>query len=84
MQKCAPEPANVEAAVAELVDVPSFTTLLAKWARHRVENNSLDKARMEQRFVKLAKEVGNENKVEDGSQTKRLKQPDTQHPDGHF
>lgn len=56
-----------------LVDGHSFTVLAARIVKHEVEKRSRDKAKMEERFVKLAEAV-EEKKIQmiNGILTKRF------------
>lgn len=49
-----PEPTSVDGIATKLVDAPSFTVPLPIIVKHEVEENSFDKAKMKERFVKLA------------------------------
>lgn len=48
------ESLSIDAAAAKLIDPPSFTVFVAKFINHEIENNSLNKAEIKKRFVKLA------------------------------
>lgn len=52
---------SVDTVVTKLRDAPSFTLLVDKFVKHEVENNSIEKAKMEELFVKPA-EVAKEKK----------------------
>lgn len=71
--KCVAKPLSGAAVASKLVDALSFAVPVAKYVKQEVEKNSVDKAEMEKRFVKLA-EAADEKKhyVEDGVPTRRI------------
>lgn len=72
LEECVSKPSGADAVVAKLLHAPSFTVPVAKFVGHEVEKNSINKAKMVDRFVKLAAEVEKRKvKVEDGISTRR-------------
>lgn len=57
-----PEPSGADAVATKLADAPSFTVPVDKFVKHDVKKNSLDEAKMEKRFVKLA-DAAEEKKI---------------------
>lgn len=56
--------------MVKLFEAPTLTVLVAKFVKHKVEKNALDKTKMKKRFVKLAEAFANKDiKVEDGIPT---------------
>lgn len=63
----------VDAVVTKLVHVPPFTVSVAEFVEQEVQKNFLDRAMMEERFVKRTEAAGKKNiKVEDGVSTSRI------------
>lgn len=72
VHKRVPESPSVDAVATELVDAPSFIVPAAKYFKHEVDDNSLNKAMIEKRFVKPAEAVEEKKiMIEEGIPTKR-------------
>lgn len=57
---------SVDAAATKLIDAPSFSVPVAEFIKHEIEKKSVDKSKMEKRFVKLAKAFEEQKiKIED-------------------
>lgn len=65
VHKCVLVPRGVGAVAAELVQCLPVTVLVAKFSKHKVEKNFLDKAKMKKRFLNIAELVQGE-KIEIG------------------
>lgn len=71
--KCVPELSSVYAVLRKLGDSFSFTVSVAKFVKHDVEENTHDKAEMENGCVWLAVEVEEKNiKVKEGIITRTV------------
>lgn len=55
--KCVPEAPSFDKVATKLVDAHTFTVSVAQLIKYEIEKNSLDKSRMEERFVELTEEV---------------------------
>lgn len=68
-----PEPWSVNKVAAKLADCPSVLVPVAKFIKHEIEKNSLDKAKMARRFVKLSEAVKEKKlKTEDRIPTRTI------------
>lgn len=73
VHNCVSEPPSVDVVSAKLVDSHSFTVPPETFVKQEVEKNSLDKSKMERRFVKIGEVVEEKNnKVENQIPTKRV------------
>lgn len=73
IHKCEPKHPSVDAGAAKLVDSLSFTVASAEMFQHEIEKSSLDKAKIEKRFVLLAEAVREEMiKTGDGNLTRKI------------
>lgn len=52
-----PESTSVDVVCVTLVDCASFTVSVAKFVKHKVEKNFIDKTMFEKPFVKLAEAI---------------------------
>lgn len=73
VQKRVPKPPSVDAVAARLLDGPTLTVSSAKFVKHEVEKSSLDKAEIEERFVRLVEAVAKKNQGQKRNFDKKIR-----------
>lgn len=73
VEKFVSAPQGIDAVTTIVIDTSAFTVPVAKFIKHELEKNSLEKAKMKERFNKLAESANEKNiKEEDGILTKKM------------
>lgn len=71
VNKCVSESLSTEAVAAKIVETPASTITVVKFVKREVEKNSVNKIKMEERFVKLTEAVEEKTmRIENGKPTR--------------
>lgn len=81
VHKCVSEPPSFDAVATRMIDASAFVVPVAKFIKKEFKRSSLDKAKIEERFNKMAETVMEEKiSEEDGILTKRMDSAQSKSP----